>query len=73
MGVTDFAPICESEPVMDAVCTAVAGSACSRVLDAGFDREGRSSYVCYVDDIFYRETKTFCQLQRHNIIHRKCR
>ena len=36
MGVTDLALTCGSEPVMDAVCTAVVGSArTGRVLDAG--------------------------------------
>ena len=51
MGVTDLALTCESEPVMDAVYTAVVGSACTgRVLDAGSDREDRSSDVCYVGD-----------------------
>ena len=34
---------------MDVVYTVV-GSACSRVLDAGSDREDRSSDVCYVGD-----------------------
>ena len=41
MGVTDLAPICESEPVMDTVCIAVV---------AGSDREDRPSDVCYVGD-----------------------
>ena len=51
MGVTDFAPICNSELVMDTVCTAVVGSERTcRVLDAGSDREDRSSDVCYVGD-----------------------
>ena len=50
MGVIDLAPICESEPVMDTVCAAVAGLARARVLDAGSDREDRSSDVCHVGD-----------------------
>ena len=50
MGITDRALTCESEPVMDAARTAVVGSARTRVLDAGSDREDRSSDVCYVGD-----------------------
>ena len=50
LGVTDLALTCESEPVMDAVYTAVVGSACSCVLEAGSDREDRASDVCYVGD-----------------------
>ena len=51
MGVTDFALTCGSEPVVDAVCTAVVGSArTGRVLDAASDREDRSSEVCYAGD-----------------------
>ena len=51
MGVTDFALTCGSEPVVDAVCTAAVGSTrTGRVLDAGSDREDRSSDVCYVGD-----------------------
>ena len=46
MGVTDLALGCESEPVMDAVCTAVFGPArTGHVLDAGSDREDRSTYA----------------------------
>ena len=49
VGVTDLVLNCESEPVMDAVCAAVVGSArAGRVLDAGSDREDRSSDVCFV-------------------------
>ena len=48
VGVTDLAFTCGSEPVVDAVCTAVVGSArTGRVLNAGSDREDRSSDVCY--------------------------
>ena len=50
MGVTGLAPICTSEPVLDAGCTAVIGSARTRALDAGSAREGRSSDVCFVGD-----------------------
>ena len=51
MGVTDLALNCGSVPAMDVVCTAVVGSArTGRVLDAGSDREDRSSDVCYVGD-----------------------
>ena len=51
MGGTDFALTCGPEPVMDAVCTAVVRSArTGRVLDAGSDREDRSSHVCHVGD-----------------------
>ena len=50
MGVTDLALVCESEPMMDAVFSAVVGSARTRVLNASSDREDRSSDVCYVDD-----------------------
>ena len=42
MGVTDLALTCGSERVIDAVCTAVVGSArIGRALDAGSDREGQ--------------------------------
>ena len=51
MGLTELAPICKSEPVMDTMSTAAYGSArTNRVLDAGSDREDRSSDVCYVGD-----------------------
>ena len=51
IGVTDLAPICGSEPVMDAVCTAVFGSGRSgRVLDVGSHCEERSSDVGHVGD-----------------------
>ena len=51
MGVADLAPTCESEPVVDAVCTAEVGSdRTGRVLDGGSAREDRSSDVCYVGD-----------------------
>ena len=51
MGVNDLALACGSEPVADAVCTAVVGPArTGRVLDAGSDREDRSSDVCNVGD-----------------------
>ena len=51
MGVADFALTCGLEPVMDAVCAAVVGSArTGSVLDAGSDREDRSSDVCFVGD-----------------------
>ena len=51
MGVDDFALTCGSEPVMNAVCTAVVGSARSgRLRDAGSDREGTSSDMCCVGD-----------------------
>ena len=51
MGVTDLALDCGSEPVMDAVCTAVVVTArTGPVLEAGSDREDRSSDVCYVGD-----------------------
>ena len=50
MGVTDFAPVCESEPVVDAICTGVVSSARTRALGAGYDREDRSSGVCHVGD-----------------------
>ena len=44
MGVTDLALACGSEPVVDAVCTAVVGSArIGLVFDAASDREDRSS------------------------------
>ena len=50
-GVTDFALTCGSETVVDAVCTAVVGSArTGRVHVAGSDRKDRSSDVCYVGD-----------------------
>ena len=39
VGVIDFAPICESDPVIDAGYTAVVGSACPCVLYARSDRE----------------------------------
>ena len=46
MGVIDFVPSCGSEPVMDAVCTAMVGSGrTGRALDAGFGREDESSNV----------------------------
>ena len=48
--VTDPCAYCESEPVVDAVYTAVVGSACSCVLEAGSDRVDRSSSVCYESD-----------------------
>ena len=50
--ITDFALACGSEPVVDAVCTAVDGSALTGCeLDAGSDScEDRSSDVCYVGD-----------------------
>ena len=42
MSVTDLALVCESEPVLGAVCTAVVGSACTaRVLDAGSSSRGQ--------------------------------
>ena len=41
---------CVSEPVMDAVYTAVVGTARTRALDAGSDREDRSSDVCHAGD-----------------------
>ena len=51
LGVTDLALACGLEPLMDAVCTAVVGSArTGPELDAGSDREDRSSDVCYVGD-----------------------
>ena len=50
-GVSDLALTCGSEPVMDSVCCSGLGSSrTGRVLDAGSDREDRSSDVCYVDD-----------------------
>ena len=59
MGVTVFALTCGPEPVMDAVCTAVVGSARTcRVLDAGSDHEDKSSDVCYVGD-----TRLLCSEQ----------
>ena len=51
LGVTDLALTCGSEPVVDAVCTAVVGSLrTGLVLDAGSDREDRSSDVCFIGD-----------------------
>ena len=51
MGVTGVPLARGSEPVVDAVCTAVVGPArTGRVLDAGSDREDRSSDVCCVGD-----------------------
>ena len=51
MGVTDFAPTCGSEPVVDGVCTAVVGLArTGRALDAGSGREDKSSDVCCVGE-----------------------
>ena len=51
MGVTHIAFVCEPDPAMDAVKTAVVGSARTRGLEAGSDREDRSSDVCYDGDI----------------------
>ena len=49
--VADLVLTCGSEPVMDTVCTAVVGSfRTCHVLDAGSDREDRSSDVCNDDD-----------------------
>ena len=48
MGVTDLTPT--SEPVIDAGSTAVGGSACWFVFEAGSESEDRSSDVCYVGD-----------------------
>ena len=43
---------CGPEPVIGAVCIAVVGSArTGRILDAGSDREDRSSDACYVGDM----------------------
>ena len=53
MGVTDLALVCGSEPVMDAGNTAVVGSACPCVFEAGSDCEDRSSDVCYVGDTLW--------------------
>ena len=51
MGASDLALTCGSEPVVDAVCTAVVGAArTGRVLDAGSAREDRSSDVCCIGD-----------------------
>ena len=51
MGFSDLALACGSESVVDAVCTAVVGSArTGRVHDAFSDREDTSSDVCYVGD-----------------------
>ena len=51
MGVSGFALTCGSEPVVGAVRTAVSGSSrIGRLLDAGSDREGRSSDVRHVGD-----------------------
>ena len=51
MGVTDLAPTCGSERVVDAVCAAVVGSArTGRAYLTGSDREDRSSDVCNAGD-----------------------
>ena len=51
MGVIHFALACGSESVVDAVGTAVVGSArTGRVFDAGSACEDRSSDVCYVGE-----------------------
>ena len=51
MGFSDLALACGSESVVDAVCTAVVGSArTGRVRGAFSDREDTSSDVCYVGD-----------------------
>ena len=44
---------------MDAVQTALVCSACSSVLEAGSDREDRSSDVCYVGDRTQEESTTW--------------
>ena len=66
MGVTDLSLACGSEPEMDAVWTAVVGSArTGPALDAGSDREDRSSDVCYVGDT----RKSFSQTGDDSILH----
>ena len=51
MQVADFALICGSEPVINAVCSAVVVLArTGRVVDSGSDREDRSSDGCHVGD-----------------------
>ena len=51
VGVTDLALTSGSEPEVDAVYSAVVGSArTGRVLDASSAREDRSFDVCYVGD-----------------------